>query len=370
MIRKLLVAGMAAFAFSAVATGAAQAAPFSLTFNHGFASIGCAPPDCTLDDEKILEPPDSATISGDNTAGALNFPAGDILQRDFMVTIPGDPPAEVTVTLTLTAVDPMTGTYDNSTGQIDISATHVKARAQVPGITDCTIDPVVLAFTTEANSYHNGVRYNHLNSEGPGALATNWTDLPPPVATSLLSDPLGLCPMLDDFVDGPGGVWLSKDLSTIGNPLGVSSLTSNPASPNESNSILIKGTGAADPGNVHVFLNNDCSGGSVAQGSSSAFNGAGIGPVNVPEDETTQISVRVHDLADRQSPCSAGTPYSYTDPAPAPPPPPGGGSGGGGGGAVTPAAGGTAGATAPAAKKCKKTQKLKKGRCVKKKKKK
>jgi hypothetical protein len=364
-IRRVIAAGAVVAATLVFTAAAASAAPFSINVNYGFASIGCTD-GCTLTDESILDPtsvPAGVTLTDADglTGNSFSFPPGQLIQKTFTVTIPGDPPADVDVTLTLNAIDPITGTYDSATGQILANAPHVAGRAQADldgTAIDCTIDPVSFALTTDANSYHAGVRWNHgAPPAGPGALAASWTDLPSPVPSGTILDPwyaasAVICPSFDSYVDGPGGVWLSHDLSTIGNPPSPTGLATNPGSPNESNTPLVHGTGAAEPGGVFVWTNGTCTGDSAASGSSATFNGAGI-PVTVPEDSTTQISVQVVDAAFRVSPCSA---ISYTDPT-APPP----GTGGDGGGTVTPP---------PAVKKCKKTQKLKKGKCVKKKKKK
>jgi hypothetical protein len=364
-IRSLIVAGIATCAFSAAGLpAAAQAAPFSLEFTNGFASIGCSG-GCTVRDRSVLAPPDApAGLDGTNTGGALSFPAAEIFEQTLPVTLPGDPPDEIEVTLTLTAVDPITGTYDAGTGQIDLSAPHMSVRVQTVYESfplDCTINPIALTMTTESNSYHPGVRYTHgAPPAGPGALATGWDDLPAPVAT----DPLDFissagCPVMDEYIDGRGGLWLSRDLPVILPPEEPYAMTTDPASPNEANSILLRGSGAVDPGTVDVFLNGTCSGTPVGRFASSDFNGAGVGPIDVPEDDTTEISVLAHDLAERSSSCPA--PYSYTDPV-APPPSDGGGQTG----SPAPNAATTT-APAPLLRKCRKGRKLRKGRCVKRK---
>jgi hypothetical protein len=367
-VRGFFAALIAVAAVSAVSASAAAAAPFSLTADYGFASIGCGGMDgCTLSDSQILDPDNAVTLSGTITpgpGGAFTIPAGQLLQKTFPVTVDPGPPAQtVDVTLHLIAVDPVAGTYDAGTGALTANVPHLKAtvQANVPpaGPIDCTIDPIAVvggALTTGATGYHNGVSFQGANPPlGYGAIAGAWNDLPAPVATNVLDlVSAGACPIFDSYIDGPGGVWLSHGLSTIDAPPVPTSLTTNPASPNEANNILVKGTGAAFPGGVLVYLNNaTCTGISSFSGPSTDYNAAGI-PVTVPEDATTQIRVRVLDGANRLSPCSA--PLSYTDPVATPP-----STGGGGGGTVTPP---------PPVKKCKKTQKLKKGKCVKKKKKK
>jgi hypothetical protein len=135
----------------------------------------------------------------------------------------------------------------------------------------------------------------------------------------------------------------SNDLAYTHDDIGPAApAITGPASPSENTNPLVTGTSSGDTVNVNVHTQGACAG--AATGTTKAvFEGAGIG-VTVPAGQTTQLSAQAFDVAGNASLCSASFPYTHTVPVIAPP-------------------------TTPV-KKCKKGRKLKKGKCVKKKRKK
>ena len=95
-------------------------------------------------------------------------------------------------------------------------------------------------------------------------------------------------------------------------PAAPTNVRTNPASPNEANSVSV--LGSSEPGTtVQLFASPDCSG--PALGSQPVtFGSFSIGGVMTLEDATTSFSAAATDAAGNRSVCSAS--YDYVDPAP------------------------------------------------------
>jgi hypothetical protein len=109
-----------------------------------------------------------------------------------------------------------------------------------------------------------------------------------------------------------------------------------PSSGSEGNAPAVKGTTEAGS-TVRVYGSGTCTGTPLAAGTAAAFSSSGL-TISVADNSTTSLVAGYTDQAGNVSPCSA--PFTYAE------------------------------VTAAATKKCKKGRKLKKGKCVKKKRKK
>ena len=126
----------------------------------------------------------------------------------------------------------------------------------------------------------------------------------------------------------------------------------DPDTPSNSNTPAVKGTAEAGS-TVRLYSGADCTGPVLATGSAANFLSPGLTPSPaIPSDGTTTFRVTATDAAGNPSPCSAGFPYFTIDTRPP---------------VVTPPVSQPPVTTPP---KCKKGQKLKKGKCVKKRKRK
>ncbi len=126
-----------------------------------------------------------------------------------------------------------------------------------------------------------------------------------------------------------------------------------PATGSNVNNPQIRGN-APDADVVTLYTGLNCTGNPVASGSAAQFGSPGF-TVSVPDNSaTTFYAIAANDIGN--SPCSP-VPLTYTETTPTSPP------------TVTPPTPTITPPAPPAVKKCKKTQKLKRGKCVKKKKK-
>ena len=68
-----------------------------------------------------------------------------------------------------------------------------------------------------------------------------------------------------------------------------------------------------------MYATNDCTGGSVASGTSAAFGGAGLNPPDIADNSTTSYTARATDAAGNQSVCSSAVAYVEDSAAPVAP---------------------------------------------------
>ncbi len=130
--------------------------------------------------------------------------------------------------------------------------------------------------------------------------------------------------------------------------------TTDPVSGGDDNNPAIKGT-AASPGTVNLYTSASCTGPVAGSGTTAELVDPGIDlDTGVADNSTTNFYASV---AGTNATSSCSGPISYTEVTPAPPTPP----------ATTPP---TTTPPATTRKKCKKGRKLKRGKCVKKKKRK
>lgn len=137
-------------------------------------------------------------------------------------------------------------------------------------------------------------------------------------------------------------------------PSAPTELATTPAGPANNNAPLVQGNAEAGS-TVRLFTNATCAGAAAISGTAAQFLTPGL-TINVPDNSTTQISATATDAAGNPSGCSGSISYAENTPIVTPLP------------TVTPPAATPTSTSTATPKKCKKGQKLKKGKCVKKRK--
>jgi hypothetical protein len=102
---------------------------------------------------------------------------------------------------------PARGKVDFTTGQVTFDA-DFEAQVDVTGLGACNLDTGVLTMSTEKDEPLPGVRFPPGPTgvvTGPGAMTVDWESLPPGTGPG--------CSIINAFVGGPGGFWISKGIA-------------------------------------------------------------------------------------------------------------------------------------------------------------
>jgi hypothetical protein len=209
-VRTAVVGALAATAVMAFGAGSARAAavPFSATFDDAALNVGV-----TFD---ILDPPNTAQFNPagatiDNVSGAFTVPQADFVFPPFS----GDALPGVPVTVTFTAVDPITGTLNLSTGALTTATSTYHARVQGFG-GECNYD-LELGFDTNPKSPFNGVPFTVTpgspTSISHGAYSTSWAAGHNPPDNSA-----GCSSAINSLVTGAGGLAIGNAIDLTPTP--------------------------------------------------------------------------------------------------------------------------------------------------------
>ena len=206
-----LAAGAAALATMAFGASSASAAPFTTEFNYGYADLGPSFQDVTL-----LDGVNTATVSGDETAGVISAGTLSPIDRTLTLPIPG---ATAQVQIVRDPATAITGTYVSGTGATVLNATlDITVTVAGAGAADgsCTYNDVVYAFDTAGTVPHNGEPYDNPGGlGGVGAVSDSGTlpaGTPAGATCATLSSLLGADP---DEVD----LWLGSDMLPADSPV-------------------------------------------------------------------------------------------------------------------------------------------------------
>jgi NPCBM-associated, NEW3 domain of alpha-galactosidase len=169
--------------------------PFHLELNHGELKLGTQP---VLEFLSDAEP---ATFDGliDPATGEFTVPVDGVVLPPAQVTTP------VAATISTEVLEPVTGTFDETTGELEMSML-VDSITTVPALgATCTFHDFQWSFSTATTTPFEGAPFAD-GLDGAGAMVTAWDDLPPvdPNAEPCLTvRTLGM---------GPGGFLLGREL--------------------------------------------------------------------------------------------------------------------------------------------------------------
>jgi hypothetical protein len=189
-----------ALAFAVVALAApapALAADVPITFDNAVLDTPATPDAVVVDPSG---PPVKAVAAvaddGSFTVAPATF---DFPQYTFSSPVSG--------TIDVILNSPATGMIDLATGQVTMNA-DFEAQVKVTGFGDCNIDTGPVVLSTENKDPLPGSRFPAgagAIGTGPGALAVAWESLPPGTGAG--------CALINPFVGGRGGFWISKGIA-------------------------------------------------------------------------------------------------------------------------------------------------------------
>lgn len=268
-----------------------------MTFTEDRANVGKQ-----LDDAALFAPPAVAPfeaqidpVTGQITEGTLQVP-------QFATFIETPIEADVTVDFEIGTI---TGSFSPGVHSLALKG-HAGGILTSEG-KECIVSiPEPLTLSTAGNSGGTNPRFGApftAGLTGPGAIAGQWDEM---TAEPVLPEYTSFCNNVEDYIGGPGGIWMKQEGDVVPPP--APQLTStDPASPSLGGTPRIRG--AAEAGStVRVYAGANCAGAPVATGSAAELGSPGIA-VAVAQGTAT-FSATATDAAGNTSACSA--PISYT----------------------------------------------------------
>lgn len=185
-----------------VCTATATAEPLSMTINQARANIGTQ-----LSDYPLVEAPETASFDAQIDPGSGAITAGAVDIPEFSTFIAQPVPTTLTVDL---EIENITGSFTQATGALTLEG-EVGGMVTANG-SECTVsmDPSVLVLTTSGSSGGTSPRSGApftAGLAGAGAVAGQWTDVS---ATPVSPGDAIVCAIVENNVQGPGGVWLKQ----------------------------------------------------------------------------------------------------------------------------------------------------------------
>ena len=186
-----------------VFASAADAQPLSMKFSEARANVGAS----QLIDAPLFEPPSTAPFQAQIDPGSGSITAGVLGVPEFSTFITDPVDADVAVDFEIGII---TGSFDMATGALTLEGEAGGTLTANGSSCIVTTDPPVLIVSTgEAKGAipHDGVPFT-AGLAGPGAIAGEWTDMH---AAPVTPDDAGVCEVVEDHIEGPGGVWLKQE---------------------------------------------------------------------------------------------------------------------------------------------------------------
>jgi hypothetical protein len=208
-IRTAIVAVVAAGALSliggAASAGAAKcgapAVCIPLSFNNAVLDVPGAK-------NSVVISPSTAPL---NTVATVTTPPAGTVQSFTIDPLDFDFPAfsftdPVAGTIDARLNGTAAGSFNSATGQVTLNA-DIIAEISVLG-NPCSVDTGLLTFSTEGTEPLPGVRFPPGPTgvvTGAGAITASWATLPPGTGAG--------CPIVNGLTNGPGGLWISRNIT-------------------------------------------------------------------------------------------------------------------------------------------------------------
>lgn len=154
--------------------GNAQAADFALDFDDAVIDTGwdlsSLTPGVNNHNDVYAEPDDVVRLDGTIENGEITIPASGVtLQREVRSLVP----FESYYTIDWKATTPFTGSFDEGTGQLELSGSLEQTLSQ--GGNTCRTGPLALKLSTESETASNGGERFSAGLDGSGTMVGRWT---------------------------------------------------------------------------------------------------------------------------------------------------------------------------------------------------
>jgi hypothetical protein len=205
-MRKICILAVGLFSLAVAAPAAAQTINVPLSFNYAVLTTP------GLKDQQTVSPngpPITATAQFNEETGTFTIAPENFSFPTYSFTTPA--PGTLSVALN----GPATGGFNPATGGLTMSADFV-ATITINGLGSCTADSGTQTYSTSLSTVYPGVPFPKTATgpvTGPGAITGGW-----PNVTS--SGPA--CGIVASYLNGPGGLWISKNVPIPAPALAVS----------------------------------------------------------------------------------------------------------------------------------------------------
>lgn len=196
-MRKICILAVGLFSLAvAVPAASAQTINVPLSFNYAVLTTP------GLHDEQVVSPngsPITATAQFNEDTGTFTIAPSNFSFPTYSFTTPA--PGTLSVALN----GPATGGFNPATGGLTMSADFV-ATITINGLGSCTADSGTQTYSTSLSTVYPGVPFPKTATgpvTGPGAITGGWQNV-----TS--SGPA--CGIVASYLNGPGGLWISKNV--------------------------------------------------------------------------------------------------------------------------------------------------------------
>jgi hypothetical protein len=222
-MRRICILAVGLFSLAIAAPAVAQTIPVPLSFNYAVLNTP------GLHNQETVSPngpPITATAQVDPNTGTFTIAPADLNFPTYSFTSP------VPGNLQVSLKNPATGGFNPATGALTMSADFV-ATINLNGLGSCTADSGTQTYSTSNSTVYPGVAFPKTATgaeTGPGAITGGW-----PNVTS--SGPA--CGIVASYLDGPGGIWISKNVPIPAPALAISAPKKSSAKVGKSTTVSV-----------------------------------------------------------------------------------------------------------------------------------
>jgi hypothetical protein len=222
-MRRICILAAGLFSLAVAAPAGAQVIAVPLSFNYAVLNTP------GLKDQEIVSPsgtPITATAHFDESTGTFTIAPADLNFPTYSFTTP------VPGNLQVALKNPATGGFNPATGALTMSADFV-ATINLNGLGSCTADSGQQTYSTSLSTVYPGVPFPKTATgpvTGPGAITGGW---------SSVQSSGSACGIVAPYLNGPGGLWISKNVPIPAPKLAVSAPKKSSAKVGKSKTIAV-----------------------------------------------------------------------------------------------------------------------------------
>lgn len=222
-MRRICILAVGLFSLAVAAPAGAQVISVPLSFNYAVLNTP------GLKDQQTVSPngpPVTATAKFDTSTGMFTIAPADFNFPTYSFTTP------VPGNLQVSLKSPAAGGFNPATGALSMSADFV-ATINLNGLGSCTADSGQQNYSTSLSTVYPGVAFPKTATgpvTGPGAITGGWSSVQS-------SGPA--CGIVASYLDGPGGLWISKNVPIPAPKLAISAPKKSSAKVGKSKTVAV-----------------------------------------------------------------------------------------------------------------------------------